>query len=418
MIHKLLKYLHQKALDYAIINGYEALFEDKSNIGDVDILFKKQDFLKIETILKGFCELEGFKIVQIYHQEVYAKNVFIFNPNTTHLLNLDIYGKLHRKHTAFFTESEVFNNLSTYKGMNILATHQEFFHYLIKKIDKNEVTNTTFNHLKSLYLKEGLCKTAIQRHFKNLSFLVIEAFEANNKNNLSGHIEALKKDIKVNSGLTLGYQIKNRFRILKRVLKPTGIAISFLGPDGSGKSTIINGLLDKTLPFRKTAYFHLKPIISNHEGESLATIEPHKYAPYSKLKSYVKLLFFIYQYNLGWIKNIWPSKIKSTLVIFDRYYDDLIVDHKRYRYGGSKIIAKLIRNFIPKPALYFILTTEAYIIYERKQEVELSELQTQIENYKVLADGKQYRHIDVNKSPNDIINDVYTILMEKMHERY
>ena len=36
--------------------------------------------------------------------------------------------------------------------------------------------------------------------------------------------------------------------------------ICFLGPDGSGKSTIIEKLLIQELPFKNKEYFHLKPI--------------------------------------------------------------------------------------------------------------------------------------------------------------
>ncbi len=418
MIHKFLKYLHNRSLDYAIINGYKELFGDSPHTGDIDLLFRRKDFLRIESILKEFCELEGFKIVQIYHQEVYAENVFIINPNTFELLNLDIYGKLHRKQTVYFTETEIFENRTSYNGVSILAAHQECLHYLIKKIDKNDISTTVFKYLQNLYSKETRCKTSIKTHFKTLSSVVDNAFATNNKEHLLEHIEALKKDITVNTKWSLIDKIKDKVRILKRIVKPTGIGIAFLGPDGSGKSTIIDGLLNKTLPYRKTAYFHLKPIIINESSTNTLTTNPHEYAPYSKLKSYVKLLFFVYQYNLGWIKNIWPLKIKSTLVIFDRYYDDLIVDRRRYRYGGSKRIAKLIRTFIPKPTLYFVLTTNADVIYGRKQEVDYNELQTQIKNYKALTDGKQYYHINVNNSPKDIVNEIYSILMEKMHERY
>ncbi|GAA3619021.1 hypothetical protein [Flavivirga jejuensis] len=417
MIHKLFKYLHKESIDYTIINGYKSLFEKTNTSEDVDILFKKEDFLKIEHILKGFCKLNDFKIVQIYHQEVYAKNIFIFDPNTTKILNLDTYGKLQRKHTAFFTETEIFKNFSTYKGINILATHQEFLHYLLKKIDKNEITDTVFNYLQMLFFKEeALCKKMLKQCFKNHSDSVIKALQSKNKSKLLESIETLRKDIVSNPKIPLNDRFKDKLRILKRIIKPTGITISFLGPDGSGKSTIIDGLTHKTLPFRKTTYFHLKPIITNNK--SIATVNPHECAPYSKLKSYVKLLFFVYQYNLGWLKNIYLLKIKSTLVIFDRYYDDLIVDKKRYRYGGSKRVAKLIRFFIRKPELYFILTTNADVIYNRKQEVEFSELQAQIKNYKALTNGKQYYHIDVNRSPDSIVKDVYSILMKKMNERY
>ncbi|OEK07758.1 hypothetical protein A8C32_14800 [Flavivirga aquatica] len=417
MIHKLIKYLHKESIDYCIINGYKSLFDISLNNSDVDILFKNKDFLKIEDILKTFCLLENFKIVQIYHQDVYSKNIFLFNPKTNKLLNLDSYGKLQRKNTTFFSETEIFNNLFSYKGIKTLTTHHEFFHYLLKKIDKNDITDVSFNYLRSLFLKEEeLCQKVLQQNFKSLSSTIIKAFQTKNKKILLDFIEALKTDIKTKSSIT--HNAKNKLRILKRIIKPTGIAISFLGPDGSGKSTIIDGLINKTLPYRKTAYFHLKPIINNTTNSSKVTKAPHKYKPYSKSKSYFKLLFFIYQYNLGWIKNISSLRIKSTLIIFDRYYDDLIVDYKRYRYGGSKNIAKLTRHFIPKPELYFILTADANIIYSRKQEVDYYELQTQIEDYKTLVNGKQYHYIDANKSPESIVNEVYSILMKKMHERY
>ena len=90
MIHKLIKYLKSKTIDYVVTNGYEDLFIENLKDNDIDILFRKRDFLTIEKILKSFCDDYNFKIVQIYHQEVYAKNIFIYNPENQQILNLDI----------------------------------------------------------------------------------------------------------------------------------------------------------------------------------------------------------------------------------------------------------------------------------------------------------------------------------------
>ena len=106
------------------------------------------------------------------------------------------------------------------------------------------------------------------------------------------------------------------------------MTICFLGPDGSGKSTIIEQLLTQELPFDEKEYFHLKPIKKSSTENNAMVADPHKYPPYSKMKSYVKLFYFIYQYNLGWLKNILPLKIKSSLVIFDRYFDDMLADNR------------------------------------------------------------------------------------------
>lgn len=210
---------------------------------------------------------------------------------------------------------------------------------------------------------------------------------------------------------------KNKISLLfNRISNNASLSISFLGPDGSGKTTIIDLLMSQNY-FRHTYYFHLKPIKKDN-GISIPIDDPHASPVYSKVLSYIKLLYFIYQYNMGWMTNILKLKIKSSLIIFDRYYDDVLVDNKRYRYGGSLSMVKFIRNFIPKPDIYFILTTEPSIIYKRKQEVSFDELERQVESYRTLADGKRYFNIDVNRKPEEIVEEIITIMMDKMNERY
>ena len=192
------------------------------------------------------------------------------------------------------------------------------------------------------------------------------------------------------------------------------MTVSFLGPDGSGKSTIIDAVTSADIPFTRNDYFHLKPLKKVSCGVSGAVSEmvedPHKYPPYPALKSYGKLLFFIYQYNMGWIKNILPLEDKASLIIFDRYYDDLLVDNRRYRYGGSLAIARMVRAFIPQPDIYFVLVADPKIIYERKQEVAFEELKRQVAAYEALVDGKRYFKIDVDNTVDNISSQVIKII--------
>jgi len=418
MIHQFLKYLSQQNIDYVLLNGYDKLDEVYSSNSDVDMLFKKNNFNNIEKIIASFCKETNYKIVQIYHQEVWAKNIFLYNEVNQCFLNLDLYGELSRAKTFYFKENEVFQKLNEYNNLPILAHYQEFIYYFIKRLTKKKLSIANFYHLRKLYLKDTKrCQLVIQKFFPNKNTLVFDILKNNTYDALILVSDLLINDILENKGISFSSFFLNVLRILKRINKPTGISISFLGPDGAGKSTIINNLKQTPLPFRRHDYFHLKPI--NKTDETTQTVsQPHKFEPYSSLKSYMKLLYFIKQYNFGWVKNIITLKIKSSLVIFDRFYDDLLVDNKRYRYGGRIKVAKLVRIIIPKPELYFVLTANASVIHQRKKEVPYSELKRQINAYQSLVDNKRYFHINVDRKPNVITTEIIHLLMNKMHERY
>lgn len=165
-------------------------------------------------------------------------------------------------------------------------------------------------------------------------------------------------------------------------------SIAFLGPDGSGKSTII----ERLQAHRSINYFHLKPRISSR-GRPVR--DPHSLKPYGRVLSFMKIVYLVIQYNLLWFKNIYLSS-SENLVVFDRYFDDIICDPLRYRYSGEYSIVKWMRLCIPRPDIYFVLIGDPEIIWSRKKEVELSELKKQLVRYEILGNEKEYVTISVN----------------------
>lgn len=418
MINNFILYLNENC-DYRLLNGYEDLKKAEESFSDFDFVVKQNDFLRINSIIKDFCYKFNYKIVQVYHQSRFAKNFFLFDFKNNSLLNLDIYGNLSRNGIEILSENEIFQNKNKFNKINILKPSQEFIQYFIKKVDKLDLTYKNFEKLQFLFkLEANEVKSFIKYFFSNTYKEIIKSFSTDNFELISKNINLYNNDFLNNKKNKKDPLVLKSLRIFKRIIMPTGISICFLGPDGSGKSTIIKYLYNQPLPFRRIDYFHLKPIPKDDSIMNVTVTNPQQAPLYSKIKSFVKLGYYFFLYNFGWAKYIIPLKIRSSLVIFDRYYDDILVDYRRFRYKSIWGIEKLVKNLIPRPKIYFILTAEANIIFERKQEVTFEELKRQIVNYNCLRDDKKYFLIDTNREPEQIAKEVINILMGKMHERY
>jgi thymidylate kinase len=85
---------------------------------------------------------------------------------------------------------------------------------------------------------------------------------------------------------------------------------------------------------------------------------------------------------LGYLLTTGPLVARSGLVIFDRYFHDVLIDPKRYRYGGPQWLTKLLCLLAPpaKP-LFLVLDANEEVIFGRKQELPIDELKRQRKAY-------------------------------------
>ncbi len=56
----------------------------------------------------------------------------------------------------------------------------------------------------------------------------------------------------------------------------------------------------------------------------------------------------------------------------DRHFLDILVDQRRYRYGGPLWLLRLIRRLIPKPDLVNLLDAPPKVLQARKQELSFA----------------------------------------------
>ena len=182
--------------------------------------------------------------------------------------------------------------------------------------------------------------------------------------------------------------------------------IVILGPDGAGKSSVIRGLVEK-LNLRGCAVEvrHLKPrIVFARRGEPVTiVVDPHGKPPRSAFLSMVKIVVWLFE---EWYAQIFLDK-RDCVLLCDRYYHDLLIDPKRYRYGGPQWVARLIGGLMPRPDLWILLDAPPAVLRARKQEVSPQETARQREAY--LAFIRRQRNsatVEASRLLENVIADV------------
>lgn len=199
-----------------------------------------------------------------------------------------------------------------------------------------------------------------------------------------------------------------------------GIIIVFLGPDGSGKSSVIEQIIPILSPkFQRTCYIHLHPRFGiKAKGKSTPVTNPHGQLSRGLLSSTAKLLYFLNVYCFGYLLKIRPMMIQNTLVIFDRYYHDLLVDPIRYRYGGPMWFARWVAKLIPKPDFFILLDAPPEVLQSRKQEVPFEETVRQRQAYLELVRGmKNGLVVGASQSLDEVVAEICEIILGFMSKR-
>jgi thymidylate kinase len=169
-------------------------------------------------------------------------------------------------------------------------------------------------------------------------------------------------------------------------LRPTGLFVVILGPDGVGKSTVIKHLIDATAPaFRGNRVFHWRPMSLWRRRYVGTVTNPHGQPPHSTWWSVARIFSHILDYWFGYWWKIRPLLAGSNLIVFDRYFYDLMIDPLRYRYGGPRWLIPALSPLIPKPDLVLVLDAPDEVILSRKQEVDFREVRRQRQCYREFA---------------------------------
>lgn len=202
--------------------------------------------------------------------------------------------------------------------------------------------------------------------------------------------------------------------------RPNGLFCVILGPDGVGKSTTIERLQCElqTLfgPCRKQRW---RPGFIRKVTADSTNRMPHAKSLRGGIASSLSLLALALDFNLGYAVSAYPAMARSETILFDRYFHDLLIDPKRYRYAGPMWLARLIARFIPpRKALFIILDAEEEVILSRKQELPVGELRRQRNAYRRFAALAQSSMvINTEKPVEEIVAEIIDKIMKVLASR-
>lgn len=174
--------------------------------------------------------------------------------------------------------------------------------------------------------------------------------------------------------------------LASRRRRPTGGAtLVFLGPDGVGKTTLLRAV-SKSLEavFPEQNIYRWRPAVFAR-APRLARL-PHSRPPRSLWGSISYLFFTWLDFTSGYVMAIRGALSRSALVIFDRFYHDLLIDPKRYRFGGPIWMVRALARIVPPRDLFFVvLDADEQTILGRKQQLPPEEIRRQRGAYRAFA---------------------------------
>lgn len=411
---------------YVVMNKYDEVPYQLPS--DLDMSITPDDFKRLDTIVQNIANGIGLIIVQkIWHG--YMKCAYILSPLTPKnrfRLQLDFFTDFSVKHTPLLISyTDIQSETRKFGRFTVPSYRMEYVFLLMRRIFKDDFDEEHFAAVSKTVSgdKDG-CFSYLKSYFDADTAENINLYVDNKDIDSLKRLRPVlwKKLQQLSRKKSRGiYKLKFNFCEIKRmwfrIKYPVGMCVALLSPDGGGKSSIYERITETCWgPFFGISKMYFRPHLLTNPGmlnplnpvpESSDNPDPHGKKPNGFLKSFVRFMYYNIDYILGYNILVRKRCIQKQLVVFDRYYYDYFVDMKRYRYSLPKWMPKAFAMFIPTPDLIFILDGTAEVLYERKKELPVDEIQRQITEYRKI--GSKYDHailIDVEKPLNDVVNDV------------
>ena len=427
----LLADLHEADVQYALLR--DDMRTDKP-IRDLDILVSRKQMAAFDS----FAASHGFYLIKDGYLNP-CKRVYLKMEEGTPLI-LDVHTEVIFRGLVFLDSKKALANRQRVGGFYRLAPEEFlisllFHNVLAKKRIQQKHASLLFDLM--MYAKN---QQVLHAHLK--PFGLQKIFEE-----LTGQFEQMYKQPALVREIAKRTQKKlirskfaNRWRVLqiaareKKVKffgKKRGIIVTFLGPDGAGKSTTIDAIRDRLKDIgvsNKMAYLgpwggsilnlqtiisllHLKPYRDDYKAFDKGRIAK-KPGPLKGMQNvrfqtrsvlYYALLLF--EMATRWLVLVLPLLRQGRLVLSDRYFYDILTGYKNKPIDYHVKLRQRLCSFYPKPDVGIVLDASPEVIYARKPQLTEKQLQQSRRVYAEIAREYGFYVLDTSSTVEDTLAD-------------
>lgn len=392
----LLNRLSRSCARYCLLSGYDALPDGFET--DIDFMVPAADLWRIAKVIDDIANASGTVLFQAIQHEISACAFVLAaeEEQSLKVLQLDSCSDYRHFGRLWLRADEVLETRRWHShGFWIPAARYEFTYYLIKRVNKCDFRDAHGARLSRLYGEDVRGCDELLRRFWNAksSAAIAKMAAAEDWEPLAHNVKRYRNELRRAFTAGMGSQIVSSIQSARhsweRARKPTGAWIAFIGPDGCGKSAVIDAVASEFTPaFQKIEKYHLRPkALPASMGGDVPVTDPHGKAARGWLLSTMKLLYLFADYWIGYPQSIWAATLRTRLLLFDRYFYDVVVDPRRVRYGGPRWLPGFLMRLLPRPEKVILLNAPPNVLWSRKQEVSYDEVVRQQQEFLRIADA-------------------------------
>ena len=426
-------------LRYAVLRNYESL---PHSVGarDIDMVVHPDDLEAASTLVKELAGRMGLRYGNFFSDERLTQFALVGRDDAAGLLQIkiDFFIRSEVYGIEFLSADEMLRDARDYNGVVVVADHVQLldkwiFHLLVgrplhPKYDLDfaaiagpqgpVVTRALRRFLPEDRAAELVTKLADGKG----STLVLSADERR---------RALARLCGAQGANALPRTLRFAIFRLRDRLIPHGVFLSVSGPDGSGKTTVIDMVITQLGAIYGEGavnYAHFRPTVLPRIAEVAKKAravekvdvdydQPHRAKPSGLSGSAARLGYYWLDYMFGYFRSVRPVLKRREVMLFDRYYYDMIADSFRSRIAMPMPFLRFMGRLLPLPQYAFFIHVDPEEVHRRKQELTLKRIVELNNRYGDLTDRGWLTRIDNNRSPEKAASAIIDHIVADRHAR-